>query len=62
MRITGEMLIGAAGVLGREGEVRAVDAATGEPLEPTFGGANRNRLFMASARSIYALYVNTRGA
>ena len=27
-----------------------------------FGGANRNRLFMASARSIYALYVNTRGA
>ncbi len=27
-----------------------------------FGGANRNRLFMASARSIYALHVNTRGA
>ena len=26
-----------------------------------FGGANRNRLFMASARSLYALYVNTQG-
>ncbi|MGB9090852.1 MAG: SMP-30/gluconolactonase/LRE family protein [Pseudomonas farsensis] len=27
-----------------------------------FGGAAGNRLFMASSRSIYALYVNTRGA
>src|SRR3954465_9383264 len=27
-----------------------------------FGGENRNRLFMASSRSIYALYVNTQGA
>ena len=27
-----------------------------------FGGRRRNRLFMASAMSIYALYVNTRGA
>lgn len=27
-----------------------------------FGGADNNRLFMASSRSIYALYVNTRGA
>jgi gluconolactonase len=26
-----------------------------------FGGAHRNRLFMAASRSIYALYVNTRG-
>jgi len=26
-----------------------------------FGGPDRNRLFMASARSIYALYVNTQG-
>ncbi|WP_420102879.1 SMP-30/gluconolactonase/LRE family protein [Bosea sp. (in: a-proteobacteria)] len=26
-----------------------------------FGGANRNRLFMAASRSLYALYVNTRG-
>jgi gluconolactonase len=27
----------------------------------TFGGPRRNRLFMAASRSIYALYVNTRG-
>ena len=27
-----------------------------------FGGADNNRLFMASSHSIYALYVNTRGA
>jgi len=27
-----------------------------------FGGINRNRLLMASPKSIYALYVNTRGA
>src|SRR3954470_6464582 len=27
-----------------------------------FGGRHRNRLFMAASRSVYALYVNTRGA
>lgn len=27
-----------------------------------FGGAKRNRLFMAASQSIYSLYVNTRGA
>ena len=27
-----------------------------------FGGARRNRLFMASSHSLYALYVETRGA
>jgi gluconolactonase len=27
-----------------------------------FGGEMRNRLFMASSRSLYALYVNTQGA
>jgi gluconolactonase len=27
-----------------------------------FGGRRRNRLFMASSRSVYSLYVNTRGA
>ena len=26
-----------------------------------FGGAKRNRLFMAACRSLYAVYVNTRG-
>jgi gluconolactonase len=27
-----------------------------------FGGAARNRLFMAASQSVYALYVNTQGA
>ena len=27
-----------------------------------FGGANRNRLFMAASKSLYAIYVNTQGA
>ena len=27
-----------------------------------FGGAKRNRLFMAASQSLYALYVNTQGA
>jgi gluconolactonase len=27
-----------------------------------FGGANRNRLFMAASHSLYALYVNVQGA
>jgi SMP-30/Gluconolactonase/LRE-like region len=27
-----------------------------------FGGLHRNRLFMASSKSVYALYVNTQGA
>jgi gluconolactonase len=27
-----------------------------------FGGAKRNRLFMAASHSLYALYVNTQGA
>lgn len=26
-----------------------------------FGGRHRNRLFMAASRSLYAVYVNTRG-
>jgi hypothetical protein len=28
----------------------------------TFGGAKRNRLFMAAGQSLYAVYVNTQGA
>ena len=27
-----------------------------------FGGARRNRLFMAASHSLYSLYVNTQGA
>jgi len=51
--------------------VRVYDAA-GKPLAHIhlpercanlcFGGAKGNRLFMASTHSLYALYVNTRGA
>src|SRR4051812_45470256 len=40
MHITGEMLIGGAAVLGHEGEVRAIDATTGKPLDPAFGGGS----------------------
>jgi len=29
---------------------------------PCFGGLKRNRLFMAASHSLYALYVNVRGA
>src|SRR4051812_48269070 len=38
MPITGEMLIGATAVRGADRPVRAVEAATGRPLEPAFGG------------------------
>ncbi len=49
-----------------------VFSAQGEPIgriqlpercaNVCFGGLKRNRLFMASSQSVYALYVNTRGA
>ena len=38
MRVTGEMLIGATALRGTDKPIRAVDAATGKPLEPAFGG------------------------
>ena len=43
------------------------DGSSGIPLPERcanvcLGGANNNRLFMASRHSMYALYVNTRGA
>jgi alpha-ketoglutaric semialdehyde dehydrogenase len=38
MNITGDLLIGAALVRGQKGEVRALNPATGEPLEPAFFG------------------------
>ncbi|KAA0581900.1 aldehyde dehydrogenase (NADP(+)) [Azospirillum sp. B21] len=40
MTITGEMLIGAQAHRGDEGEFRAVDPASGEALEPAFGGGS----------------------
>ncbi len=39
MPISGEVLIGGASVRGTAGEFRARNPATGEPLEPIFGGA-----------------------
>ncbi len=38
MNITGDMLIGATAVHGSETEFRAINPATGEALEPSFGG------------------------
>ena len=40
MNITGEMLIGARFVRGSEGTLHAVNPATGEQLEPSFGGGS----------------------
>lgn len=42
MLVTGEMLLGAATVRGRSGMFRAVNPATGEELEPAFGGGTRD--------------------
>jgi NADP-dependent aldehyde dehydrogenase len=39
MSVTGEMLIGATAFRGAETPVHAIQAATGEPMEPAFGGA-----------------------
>jgi alpha-ketoglutaric semialdehyde dehydrogenase len=39
MQVTGEMLIGGRAVRGTMGEMRAVNPATGEEMEPVFGGA-----------------------
>src|ERR1039457_6613219 len=38
MVLTGEMLIGARAARGTDGILRAVNPATGEELEPAFGG------------------------
>jgi 2,5-dioxopentanoate dehydrogenase len=40
MAILGELLIGARAVRGRDGEVRAINPATGEEMEPAFGGGS----------------------
>ncbi|HEY8611374.1 MAG TPA: aldehyde dehydrogenase (NADP(+)), partial [Roseomonas sp.] len=38
MPITGEMLIGATALRGTDKPIRAIEAATGQPMEPAFGG------------------------
>lgn len=40
MSITGEMLIGATSLRGTETSVRAIEAATGKPMDPPFGGGS----------------------
>src|SRR5215213_7467109 len=49
MRITGEMLIGAAALRGTDKSIRATEAATGEPLEPAFGGGGAAEVERACA-------------
>jgi NADP-dependent aldehyde dehydrogenase len=49
MTITGEMLIGASAHRGSEGEFRAVDPASGETLEPAFGGGGAAEVDRACA-------------
>lgn len=49
MRLTGELLIGQSATFGQHGAFRAIEAATGEPLEPAFGGASLRDLDAACA-------------
>lgn len=45
--INGEMFIGGKAVKGTAGELRGINAASGQPLEPAFGGATRDQLEQA---------------
>ena len=49
MRLTGELLIGGESRMGTNGEIRGVDPATGQTLEPAFGGATRADVDQAAA-------------
>ncbi|MCU1318768.1 MAG: Aldehyde dehydrogenase, partial [Edaphobacter sp.] len=49
MRITGEMLIGSRTVRGAHGTIRAVNPATGEEMEPAFGGGSNEDVDAACA-------------
>ncbi len=49
-------------VYSREGRPLAHIALPERCANLSFGGTHNNRLFMASSHSLYALYVNTRGA
>ena len=49
MEITGEMLIGGQAVPGSDGASRAVEAATGKELEPSFGGGTERDVDRACA-------------
>lgn len=49
MQLTGQLLIGQSAVTGQNGTLHAIAAATGEPLEPAFGGASLHDLETACA-------------
>ena len=40
MQLTGEMLIGASAVRGTDKPVQAIEAQTGKPMEPRYGGGS----------------------
>ena len=42
MEITGHLLIGSRSQFGSGGEFQGINAASGEPIEPVFGGASPN--------------------
>lgn len=54
MNIVGEMMIGSRAVRGTNGAIRAVNPATGESMEPAFGGAGAGDLDQACALACQA--------
>lgn len=49
MQLTGELLIGGDSRFGTNGEIKGVNPATGETLEPAFGGATKADVDQAAA-------------
>src|SRR5476651_1973466 len=49
MEISGDLLIGKQSLRGTNGSIKGTNAATGEPLEPAFGGASLDQLEQACA-------------
>ncbi|OZA75219.1 MAG: aldehyde dehydrogenase (NADP(+)), partial [Caulobacter sp. 39-67-4] len=54
MNLTGELLIGGGATRGAQGEIRGVNPATGEVLDPAFGGATLQNLEAACAQAAAA--------
>ena len=49
MEISSDLLIGKQSVHGTNGSIKGINAATGEPLAPAFGGASLDQLEQACA-------------
>jgi alpha-ketoglutaric semialdehyde dehydrogenase len=49
VHLTGELLIGGESRMGSNGEIKGVNPATGETLEPAFGGATKADVEQAAA-------------